>query len=80
MSQSESGQDHELLEFARQVSGFLNRSVANSVFSHIVIIAAPKFLGRLRAELSDTALKAVVLEESKNLTNLDDREIKQYFE
>lgn len=80
MSQSESGQNHELLEFARQVAGFLNRSIANSDFSHIVIIAAPRFLGRLRTELSDTALRAVVLEEPKNLTNLDDVEIKQYFE
>ena len=80
MSQTESGQDHELLEFARQVSGFLNRSIAKSDFSHIVIIAAPKFLGRLRTALSATALKAVVLEAAKNLTNLDDGEIKQYFE
>ena len=80
MSQTESGQDHELLEFARQVSSFLNRSIANNDFSHIVILAAPKFLGRLRTALSDTALKAVVLAEAKNLSNLDDDEIKKYFE
>ena len=80
MSPTESGQDHEMLLFARQVADYLNRSIANSDYSHLVLIAAPRFLGFLRTELSNTALKAVVMEAAKNLTDLDEAEIKKYFE
>jgi len=80
MSPSESGQQHELLLFARQVADFLNRSIANHDFAHIVLIGAPRFLGRLRTELSDNARRAVILEASKNLSNLDAGAIKKYFE
>jgi len=80
LSQSESGQQHELLVFARQVADYLNRSIANDDFDHIVLIGAPKFLGCLRTELSGTAKRAVILEASKNLADLDANAIKKYFE
>lgn len=80
MSSTESGQAHEALLFARQVAEFLNQSIANGDFAHIVLIAAPKFLGRLRSQLSDAAKRALVLEESKNLRELDVAGIKKYFE
>jgi protein required for attachment to host cells len=66
MSQAESGQDHEMLLFARQVADYLNRSIANSDYLHLVLIAAPRFLGCLRSELSNAALKAVALEEAEH--------------
>jgi len=80
MSQAKSGHEQELQQFARQVAKYLNRSIANADFAHIVLIAAPRFLGCLRIELSDAARRALVLEESKNLTDLDDDAIKKYFE
>jgi len=80
MSRPESGQNHEKLVFARQIASFLNQSIANSEIIHLALIAPPKFLGVVKTELSDTALRAVVLEESKNLTDLSDTEIKRYFE
>ncbi len=80
MSQTESARNHEANAFARNVAGYLNQAITDNDFSHIVVVAAPKFLGRLRAKLSDSASRAVVLEASKNLTNLDADEIKKYFE
>lgn len=80
MSQSESARDHQANAFARDVASYLNQAITDNVISHIVVVAAPKFLGRLRAELSDGASRAVVLEAPKNLTNLDANEIKKYFE
>lgn len=80
MSQPESGQQHEILLFARQVADYLNRSIANGEFAHIVLIGAPAFLGYLRAELSDTATRAVVMAAAKNLTDFDTDAIKKYFE
>ena len=80
MSSPESGQDHQTLVFARQVADYLNTTIADSRVSKLVIFAAPKFLGYLRSELSDTALKSVALAEPKNLDDLDEKEIRSYFE
>ncbi|MDH3409724.1 MAG: host attachment protein, partial [Gammaproteobacteria bacterium] len=80
MSQPESGQQHEMLVFARRVADYLNRCIVKNEFAHIVLIGAPKFLGCLRADLSDPARRAVVMEASKNLGDLDSNAIKKYFE
>ncbi len=80
MSPSESGQQHEMQVFARRVADYLNRSVASGKFAHIVLIGAPKFLGCLRAGLSDVARRAVVMEAAKNLSDFDTERIKNYFE
>ena len=80
MSQSESAQDHQTLVFARQVADYLNDAIAESTVTNLVIIAAPGFLGYLRSELSDNALRAIVLAEPRNLSDLDEKEIRSYFE
>ena len=80
MSTSETGQQHEMQVFARRVADYLNRSVASGKFAHIVLIGAPKFLGCLRAGLSDAARRAVVMEAAKNLSDFDTEAIKHYFE
>ena len=80
MSPQESGLQHETISFARKLAAFLNRSIANGDFAHIVLIGAPKFLGYLRTELSDAAQRAVVLQAAKNLTDFDAAAIKKYFE
>ncbi len=79
-SPAESGQDHQTLLFARQVAEYLNTAIAESRVNKLVIFAAPNFLGYLRSELSDTALKSIALAESRNVSDLDEREIKSYFE
>jgi protein required for attachment to host cells len=80
MSQPESGQDHQTLVFARQVADYLNHAIAESAVTRLVIIAAPRFLGYLRSELSDTALRAIALAEPRNLSDLDEKQIRSYFE
>lgn len=80
MSQPESGQDHQTLVFARQVADYLNDAIAESKVTKLVIIAAPRFLGYLRSELSDTALEAIALAEPRNLDDLEEHEIRSYFE
>ncbi len=80
MSPPESGQDHQTLVFARQVADYLNDAIAESRVNKLVIFAAPKFLGYLRSELSDTALRSIALAESRNVSDLDEKEIRDYFE
>lgn len=79
MATSESGRLHETRKFARRVADYLNAEIAASSFEFIVLIAAPAFLGHLRAELSDEARRAVVHETASDLTDLDVSALKQYF-
>ena len=79
MGTGESGRDHELRRFAKEVADYLNRAIAAGEFRHIVLIAAPGFLGHLRARLSDVARRAVVYEAAKDLTDLDVDDIRNYF-
>lgn len=80
MSAPESGQDHQKQLFARRVADYLNRAIAANEVNVLVIIAGPAFLGFLRTELSEAARKAVTLAAPKNLSNLDEGEIRKYFE
>jgi protein required for attachment to host cells len=79
MSSPETSQDHQTLLFARQVASYLNNAVANGDVSRLVLLAAPGFLGYLRSELSDIALRAVALAEPRNLVDLDEKQIRDYF-
>ncbi len=79
MTPGESGRDHEVRSFARELADYLNRAVAKGEFRHIVLIAAPSFLGYLRAGLSGAARRAVVHETAKDLTGLDVDNIRNYF-
>lgn len=79
MSPGVSGQDQETQRFARDVADYLNSAIANSNATRLVLLAAPGFLGFLRSELSDAALRAVALAEPRNLTDIDEAEIRKYF-
>ena len=80
MSSKVSGQEHQTLLFARQVADYLNKAIAGSEVMHLVLLADPKFLGYLRSELSDAALRAIALAESRNLTDLEEQQIRDYFD
>lgn len=80
MARHELGQDHQTLVFARQVAHYLNNAIAESRVNKLVILAAPEFLGYLRAELSNTALRSIALAGARNVSDLDDEDIKRYFE
>jgi len=79
LSAPESGREHEARRFARELGNYLNRAIAADAFTHIVLIAAPAFLGYLRGALSDAARRAVIYEEAKDLTGLDTEDIRKYF-
>ena len=80
MSSQVSGQEHQTLLFARQVAAYLNKAIASSEVTRLVLLAAPKFLGYLRSELSNTALRAIALAEPRNLADLDETQIRKYFD
>jgi protein required for attachment to host cells len=79
MSPTESSQDHQTMLFARKLASYLNKAVASGEISHLVLLAAPGFLGHLRSEFSDSTRKVVLLAEPRNLTGLAERDIRNYF-
>jgi protein required for attachment to host cells len=80
MSPQVSGKEQEALRFSREVAAYLNNAIANNEATQLVLLAAPGFLGFLRSELSDAALRAVALAEPRNLTNINEDKIRKYFE
>ena len=78
MSPGHSAHEQEAQRFAQEVAGFLNQSVAAGEFEHLILFAAPHFLGLLRDKLSNKSTSAVIHAEAKNLTQLDVEEIKAY--
>jgi protein required for attachment to host cells len=78
-SKEHSGREQDEMQFADQVAEYLDRGVRMGDFHKIVLFAEHKFLGLLRERLSNAAKQAVVFEAPKNLTKLDESDIKRYF-
>lgn len=55
--------------FAHEVSGILYRQAHRGEFNRLVLVAAPKVLGTLRAEMHKEVADCVIAEVPKTLTN-----------
>lgn len=69
--------DHEAERFARQVAERLAEAKREQRYERLRIVAAPKFLGRLRKVLPHEVSEAVIDEIDKDLLQLDRRELTQ---
>ncbi len=69
--------DHEAERFARQVAERLAEARRQQRYERLRIVAAPKFLGRLRKVLPHEVSDVVVEEIDKDLLQLDRRELTQ---
>ncbi len=63
--------------FAKRLAAQLARAVHDGQFENMVLVASPRFLGTLRAELPRTARDRVILELPKNWTALTPIQIQQ---
>lgn len=57
--------------FARQLADRLKAAYNEGAYKHLVIVAAPSFLGALRETLDPGVSKAVSVEVSKNVTKVE---------
>lgn len=64
--------------FARAVSKRLQEEFGRSKFENLVLIAAPKVLGDLRAALSESLKQALIAEAGKELTGASETELADY--
>jgi protein required for attachment to host cells len=77
--QETSAQEHATDLFAKRVGDYLDKARTEHRYDQLVIVAPPKFLGVLRAELGKEVEKLVVNELPKELSSLNERELERYF-
>jgi protein required for attachment to host cells len=66
---------HSQKIFAGEVTNVLNKQLKNSAFDQLVVIAAPKMLGDLRAAFGENIRKLVIAEIDKDLSKLTIHEL-----
>lgn len=69
---------HELADFAKRVADYLDNACAANKFSTLLVVAAPTFLGELRAQLSSETTKTIALELDKNIARLKAEDIRRH--
>ena len=69
---------HELVEFAKRLATYLDDARNANKLSNLLVVAAPSFLGELRAHLSSATNEKIVFELDKNLTHHSVEEIRQH--
>ncbi|MCS7205913.1 MAG: host attachment protein [Leptospiraceae bacterium] len=65
--------------FASEISEYLKQSKLDNKYDYIYIASGPSFLGYLKEKLDSNVSRNVQAWISKNLANIEDREIHLYF-
>lgn len=78
LSPDQSTKQKESEKFAREIASYLEKSRTENKFSQLVVVAAPKFLGQLRNELSDSCKKMIVSEYDKNISHMPTHELRSH--
>ena len=68
----------EAIQFSRQINQYLQAALNKHEFGKLMIIAAPAFLGHLRAHMDAQVAKLVVFELPKNLAQYNADQIRTY--
>lgn len=69
--------DKEVEVFAREVVDRMKQEYEQHSFEHLLIIAAPRFLGLLRDRLPENLRRSVLLEIDKDVSHMPASEIEQ---
>ncbi|QQR90172.1 MAG: host attachment protein [Myxococcales bacterium] len=64
-------------EFAREIAGIVERARLRSAFDQLALVAAPRFLGRLRNALPAASQNLVIASLSKNVPDLSPETIRE---
>ncbi len=66
------------IQFAKEVSEFLDKNLHAKAFGKLHLIAAPRFLGLLRKELSKGVDAVISVQLDKDLTMMEPEEIREH--
>ncbi|MCG6936142.1 MAG: host attachment protein [Proteobacteria bacterium] len=70
--------EYESNEFARHIAQHLDSARKAGDYDQLIIVAAPKFLGSLRSNLTEPSGRLIALEINKNLTQHDAADIRKH--
>jgi protein required for attachment to host cells len=65
------------MNFVHGLAGWLDQAVREDAFDRIVVVAAPRTLGNIRAALTHPVHARVMAEISKELTKLDPKKLRE---
>ena len=71
--------DHSVDLFSKRVGDYLEKARTEHRYDKLVLVAPPKFLGRLRKQLGKEVEKLVCEELDKDLYRANARELERYF-
>lgn len=78
MGQQEGPRERSAMDFARLLAGRIGGARAKGEIDRVVLVAAPEFLGMLRASLDDETKKRVESEFAFNLVSMRPDEIRAH--
>jgi protein required for attachment to host cells len=70
--------EHDIEMFTKQVVRYIDQARTENRFDKLRVIAAPRMLGLIRQNLSKEAQKMVEEEIPKNITGLEDHQLKEF--
>ena len=77
MEQATDPKEQEARTFAVEIARHVNQGHHDGSFDSLILVAPPKFLGRLRPELSKTTREALIGELDKNLVEADKKTLER---
>ncbi len=77
---SQTAHDRQEQEFVTELAGFIDDQLKNDLFDRLVIVAAPRALGNLRAAISDSVHNTVIAEVDKDLTQIPNDRLAKFLE
>ena len=70
----------DALDFAQDLAAFLDEADAAREFDRLILVAAPRTLGDLRAVISKHVQRSITAQVDKNLTKLDEQALSDALE
>jgi protein required for attachment to host cells len=77
-TQEKSAVEHANERFSKYLSGYLEAARNQHRYERVYLVASPKFLGRLRQDLSEATRKLVAEELDKDISWFNPRELELY--
>lgn len=74
----QSAQQHDVAQFSREVSRFIDKACGEQRFDALCVIAPPRFIGLMRENLCEQARQAVTEEIPKDIAWFEGRDIEKY--
>lgn len=68
--------DQDKMRLARRIAEEVDRARNEDVFEHLVLVAPPAFLGKLRAVLGEPARRSIIGEHDKDLSRLAEHDLR----